>query len=246
DTRRQRRWRRSQPRRDGRRGGAARMTTALELVRRARRRLAAVVALSALLWGVSAALAVVAAAALVRLVVPLPAAVYAALWPLAGLAALASAGVVVWRGRGVRSLERVALWIEERQPELRFALVTAIDPGIGPADVHAALHREAARADVSGLVARAVRRALGRALGAVVVLAVVVFLLEPQGLLRAAGEELVRRAVPEAEAALANRLVHLAARVAPPSYSRLPAATLENPGGISAFIGSRITFAGSG
>src|SRR5690606_456980 len=125
-----RQWRRRWPEPwcHGRRGGAARMTTALELVRRARRRLAAVVALSALLWGVSAALAVVAAAALVRLVVPLPAAVYAALWPLAGLAALASAGVVVWRARGVRSLERVALWIEERQPELRFALVTAIDP----------------------------------------------------------------------------------------------------------------------
>jgi len=222
------------------------MTTALELVRRARRRLAAVVALSALLWGVSAALAVVAAAALVRLVVPLPAAVYAALWPLAGLAALASAGVVVWRGRGVRSLEGVALWIEERQPELRYALVTAIDPGIGPADVHAALHREAARADVSGLVGRAVRRALGRALGAVVVLAVVVFLLEPQGLLRAAGEELVRRAVPEAEAALASRLVHLTARVVPPSYSRLPEAELEEPEGVSALVGSRITFAGSG
>src|SRR5690606_36910304 len=220
--------------------------TALTLVRRARRRLAAAVVLTALLWGVAAALAVVAVAALVQLAVPLPAAVYAALRPLAVSAALAAAGAVLWRARAVRSLERVALWIEERQPELRFALVTAIDPRIAPPHSHAALHAEAERADVSGLVGRASRRALGRALGAVVVLVVVVSLLQPQALLRAAGEELVRRTVPEAEAALANRLARLTARVVPPAYSRLPEATLENPDGISALIGSRITFAGSG
>jgi hypothetical protein len=75
---------------------------------------------------------------------------------------------------------------------------------------------------------------------------VVASLLQPQALLRAAGEELVRRTVPEAEAALANRLARLTARVVPPAYSRLPETTLDDPDGVSALIGSRITFSGSG
>lgn len=222
------------------------MTMALELVRRARRRLAAAVVLAALLWGAAAALAVVAVAAVAQRVAALPAGAYAALWPLAAIAALAAAGAVAWRARTVRSLERVALWIEERQPELRFALVTAIDARIAPAERHAELHAAAERADVSGIVGRAMRRALGRALGAVVALGVVVSLLQPQALLRAAGEELVRRTVPDAEAALANRLAQLTARVTPPAYARLAEETLDEPDAVAALVGSRVEFSGRG
>src|SRR5690606_41380545 len=120
------------------------------------------------------------------------------------------------------------------------------DPRVAPAHSHAALHAEAQRADVSGLVGRATRRALGRALGAVAAFVVVVSVLQPQALLRGAGEELVRRTVPDAEAALANRLARLTAQVVPPAYSRPPEATLENPDGLSAPTRRRTAFGGRG
>ena len=46
------------------------------------------------------------------------------------------AAALLWRDRGVFSLERVALWIEERVPSLEYSLVTAVETG-NPAFVSA-------------------------------------------------------------------------------------------------------------
>ncbi|HEX7120603.1 MAG TPA: hypothetical protein VF212_17555 [Longimicrobiales bacterium] len=218
---------------------------ALDRVRRARRILAATATLAALLRGAAAGMGVVAVAAAADRIAPLPPLVRAALWPLATLAAGGALGALLWRWRAVASVQRVALWIEERQRTLDFALVTAIDPAIAPAERYAALHAHAATADVGGVVGRAARRELGRALAAAAALGAALWLLQPRDLLREAGAELARRtATPPAP--MPNRLASITARVVPPAYSERPDTTLDDPNAIVALVGSRIEFGGVG
>ena len=126
--------------------------TPREKVRRAQLQLAGTVALAAILWAASLAMAVVAVGGAADALLALPAAARAAIVPLAALAAIAAAGTVLWRGRAARSTTRVALWIEEHDPSLRYALVTAIDPEIAPAESHRDLYAIASTADVHGIV----------------------------------------------------------------------------------------------
>jgi hypothetical protein len=78
------------------------------------------------------------------------------------------------------------------------------------------------------------------------VLGAVLAILQPAGLLRAAGEALAHSTVSRPPAPMANRLTALVARVSPPAYSRLPATTMEDPSSVASLIGSRITLAGKG
>ncbi|HWZ58859.1 MAG TPA: DUF4175 family protein [Gemmatimonadaceae bacterium] len=220
--------------------------TTLERVRRARRRLAGTVVVAALLWTAALAVAVVVVAALVNTIAPLPLFARVILIPLAAVAALTAGGVTLWRGRAALSMEHVALWVEEREPRLRYALVTSIDPAIAPAAQHTELHAFAGEADVEGVVRRASRRALGLALIAVVLAGVAIAILRPRELLRAAGRDLARRAGSRPAAPMANRLAKLSARVDAPAYARLPSVTLKEPTSVPALIGSRVAFSGSG
>lgn len=220
--------------------------TPRQRVRRAQRWLAGAVALAALLWGALLAMIVIALAAVADAVLTLPPGARAAIIPLTVLAGLVAAVLVFWRGRAARSVERVALWIEEREPRLQYALVTAIDPAIAPAERHADLHAIADGVDVDGMVRHAWQRALGRAAVGCVALAAMLAILQPRDLLRAAGAALAARTVPRPAPPMANRLRALAAHVVPPAYSRLPAATLEEPSNIASLIGSRVTLVGKG
>src|SRR5690606_14972749 len=114
--------------------------TVYQKVQQARRILLSTAALAALLWGAAAGLATFILAGLIHLAAPLPSEALSALWPTAILVALSVSTIFLRRWRAVRSLERVALWIEERQPELRFTLVTAIDPTIAPEERYPELH----------------------------------------------------------------------------------------------------------
>jgi hypothetical protein len=220
--------------------------TTRERVRRAQRRLVGTVTLAALLWGAALAMAIVSIAAASNALVPLGAIARMMIIPLTALAALAAAGVVLWRGRASRSVERVALWIEERAPELRYALVTAIDDALAPLEQNRALHAAAERTDIDGLVRHAWRRTLGRGALACIVLGSVLAVLGPSDLMRAAEQDLVRRTAPRPAPPMANRLLALSARVVPPAYSRLPAKTIEEPSNVAALIGSRATLEGKG
>jgi hypothetical protein len=221
--------------------------TARELVRRAQRRLAATVLAAAVLWGAVLAMAVISLAAGADAIFALPPALRAALIPLAALAAIAAAMLVLWRGRAARSTSRVALWIEEHDPSLSYALVTAIDPGVPAAARSAELRSIAERADVSGMVGRAGARALGRAALACAILACVLAILQPGELLRTSGAALAHAGISGgASAPLPNRLLDLTARVTPPAYTRLPARVVKDPGSVASLIGSRIALSGSG
>ncbi|HEU4643026.1 MAG TPA: hypothetical protein VFS44_11275 [Gemmatimonadaceae bacterium] len=220
--------------------------TPRERVRRAQQKLAGTVVITALLWGATLAMAVVGLAAVVDDLLGLSPLARATIIPLTVAAALGAAVAVLWRGRAARSLDRVALWIEEREPGLRYALVTAIDPQIAPAAEHAELHAIAGRVDVERIVRRAWGRALGRGVLAFVVLGAALVVLQPRDLLHGAGIALAHRLGDHPPAPMANRLAGFSARVVPPKYSRLPATTLREPSDIAALIGSAITLDGKG
>ncbi|HEU4588184.1 MAG TPA: DUF4175 family protein [Gemmatimonadales bacterium] len=220
--------------------------TPLQRVQRARRRLVVAIALVALCWAATAAMAVLIVATAGNAFATLPAVLRLAVIPAAALAMLVATGMVLWRGRAARSLEEVALWIEDRRPELRFALVTAIDPRVAPVEQHPALHAAAAAADIEDVVNRAWRRSLGWALLGVVLAGLLVAVLDPRALLNAARSELAERVGPKPAAPMANRLASIRAKVVPPAYTRQPATTIDQPNDIAALIGARITVGGSG
>jgi hypothetical protein len=170
-------------------------------VSRVRAALVATIVVAATLWGVAAGV-------------------------LAGplLGALAAA-VVLWRGRHARSIQRVALWIEERAPELQYALVTAVDPRYVATHGHAA-----APVNVNALVLRAVIRTEGVAL-----LALAVAIALP-----ARGRASHHGTVGE----VSNRLAPLSARVTPPAYARMPAREMPEPSTITALAGSQLVLEG--
>lgn len=219
--------------------------SALHRVRRARYTLAGVVVLTALLWAGSVAMSVVIVAAAADLLTPLPSVARGAIIPAALLGGLIAAGAVLWRGRAAQSATRVALWLEEREPRLQFALVTAIDPRVASAAEHAELHAAAGSYDLEALVRRGWTGAVARAVAVVALTAAALALLQPQQLLRAAGSELSRR-IASGPLPMPNRLSPLEAEVTPPSYARLPSETLRDPGAVAALVGSRIVFTGRG
>src|SRR5690606_37528345 len=102
--------------------------TALAFVRRVQLRLAVLLAASTLIWAAAAGAGVLAAFGALAAMARLPPRLGAAVPWLAVLAGTATLAVLAWRSRTVASLQRVALWIEERVPELDYALVTAVDP----------------------------------------------------------------------------------------------------------------------
>ena len=89
--------------------------------------LVAGVALRALAWGGLAGLTLIIGVALADLLVPLAATTRVTLFGVAVIASLITAAALVWRDRGVLSFDRVALWIEERFPNLDFALATSVE-----------------------------------------------------------------------------------------------------------------------
>ena len=143
---------------------------------------------------------------------------------------------VVWRSRAVWSLERAALWVEERDPALQYALVTAVDPRYAG---------WTAPAYKGPLLRRAAVRALWPAVAAVVIAVVVNRTFEIYGD-RLFGGRSDRASAARTTAPVINRLVPLEVRVAPPAYSRLPSQVLTEPSTISGLVGSQIVVRGRG
>src|SRR5262245_40253204 len=101
----------------------------LSRLQRVRDILLAGVAIRALGYGTAVALAVIVSGALVDMAVAISLPVRQATTALAVAAGFVTASFFAWRDRHARSIERVALWVEERDPSLQFALVTAVSSG---------------------------------------------------------------------------------------------------------------------
>lgn len=220
--------------------------TPVQRVRRARMVLAGTVLLAAALWSAAAGMVVVLLIALTS-IVGLSAGA-ALLWPMTIAAALGAVAVVLWRERAVWSIERVALWLEERAPQLKYALVTVVDPryAVGQAATdqgRAALLQAAGRADVEAIVRRSAGRTIAWAAAAFLITGAIVQLLHATERL---GSMSGLRGRGAAAKPLANRLTKLRAEVVPPAYSGLPRHTVSDPTNVSGLYGTKIRFLGDG
>ena len=218
--------------------------TALERVASTRRTLSAAVTIRALLWAGAVAAALLAAAGILDWLVGAPRSVRALALPAAIFLGLAVAAHALWRDRRVRSLALVALWLEERVPELRYALVSAVDA----AHSSPTLEREIAALSWSSAIRRALSHALLPPLLVLAAAATLLFAL-PAGV-RAriseprAGDALLR--APILTAPVRNRLTPLTGEVLPPSYTGERHIVIEEPSSIDALAGGHVILRGRG
>lgn len=225
--------------------------TPIARVRRARAVLLATVASASILWAAALAAAVLLLAAAADLLVPLPVEVRRFVVPAAAAAAVAAALTVAWRGRNARSLGRVALYIEERRPQLQFALATVVEPAVAPSDTaRQALERAIAQVATAGVLRPPVARAIAIPAAALAI-ALGALTAVPDGTLERilsprAGDALLRptRAAPDAP--IPNRLAPIVVHVEPPRYARRDARVLDDPAAVAALVGSRIEVRGKG
>ncbi len=214
--------------------------TARERVTRARTYLAVAVAIAAAAWAVAAALAAGVALVIFARITGEPPPGGVSLLP--AVAALVAGGAMVYRAWPGHSLERVALWVEEHEPSLAFALVTANDPDV-PASP--ALERAAAF-DLSKVVKRPLSKMLVGAGAALAVTAAAAWALTGTDGTRDMLAGRTSAASLRAAAAPDDPLAGIRATITPPAYSRIRASSTDEPSAIAALRGSRITVTGRG
>lgn len=202
---------------------------------------------ASLLWGVVAAALLMVVAGVADWAVELPRSLRVGAVPAAALVGLAVAAATLWRARRAFDTGAVALWIEERVPALRYALVTALEQRTA-GGVLPELERVVARARWRSPVAYTAGRALALPF-ALLLAAIAVYSVLPVGIAARieaprAGDSLRRPS--RGAAAAANRLTPIVATVTPPRYSRRPAVTLEEPTEITALTASGVRLEGRG
>jgi hypothetical protein len=208
--------------------------TARERVVALRRTLTAVLAVRAVALGAAVALAGV----VVTHALALP-------WEVSALLALGGAGVALVlaaRVRPARSLERVALWVEERHPALRYALVTAAADG----PTRSAIEQQALQQPWWDEERQRLLRALGVPVAAFVAAAALA-IWHPVLLSRdAASARSSTRTAPSAARAAADPLASVRVVVTPPAYSGRGATTADDPTSVDALVGSSVVVSGAG
>ena len=189
--------------------------------------------------GAAFGLAVVAGAAAIDAWVGLARDVRMALAPAAFGLALGVALLALWRSRRVFELAGVALWLERRVPDLRYALVTLLE-GSGAA-LRDALEAAVAATTWRTALVRAAGRALTRPLVPLGAAALLVFVM-PAGAVRRVtapgpGDALDRPGI-------ADPLAPLVVTVRPPPYTRLRDTVLDDPVAVTALVGATLTIQG--
>ncbi len=155
--------------------------------------------------------------------------------------------ISLWRARRTFRLESVALWIEERRPALRFALVTALEPGVAGASLpdlervvsDARWGMPAVRAALFAIVRPALLLGAALVLRAALPPAVMARIEAPR-----VGDSLENPR--SATVAGTSRLSPLVATVTPPAYTGRKPVTLEEPSSISALASSGVRLEGRG
>lgn len=211
--------------------------TAAQQVRRAQAVLAVSTALVALAWGACGGAAVLVVAGAADLWIGLGRTVRTVIPAAAYVAGIVVLGASLWRYRRVLSPQAVALWIEERRPELGFALVTALDPSISRRPVLPSVDF------VGTALARGLRAIGPPALTLVLSIAALGALPEPvmRRVVTAKPGDVLDR--PRAEA---SPLADIVTTVEPPAYTGLPPFVQENPTVVRALVGSAVIVEGIG
>ncbi|MFN2397414.1 MAG: hypothetical protein ABR543_02035 [Gemmatimonadaceae bacterium] len=228
--------------------------TLLKRLRATRAIIMLAVFVGALMWGLSITLLMLGTAATVDIISGFPRAARHMALPLAIVTGILVGAGVAWRGRNARRMSAVALWIEERLPSLRYALVTWAEAhresGMGNRESEQRRRLEKVVASVSWKrpVARAVTRTVVIP-AAVLILASVWLLSLPQGAVARvrvprAGDSIERPV--RSVAGRINRLVPLVATVVPPAYTGETRRVLDDPVSVSGLTGSAVTLEGRG
>lgn len=218
--------------------------TAFERVQRTQRALSVIVGSGAVFWGAAAVFGTLIVGTLLTAVIAMPPVSGLIIWILAGLIGLGTLAYMLYRGRFAWSSSRVALWIEEQAPELRYALVTAIDPryaeSMGPV-----MEPVVSKIDTGPFVRRAAVHSLLPGLGALIVTALIFGFMPTRikGMINAGSIFNIKAPEPTV---MGNRLIPLDAKLTPPGYSNLPEQNMKEPSTISGLMGSRVVIMGDG
>lgn len=147
---------------------------------------------------------------------------------------------LLWRSRRVLSLPRIALWVEEQVPAMKYGFVTAVDT---KATVQSPLGQFVREHDAAGATARASVRAFVRPGIGFAFAALLFGMVSSPAFLPSLSREIgdVRRRTISAA-----RLSPLRVTLEPPAYSRRPAAELTDPVAITGLPGSVVTVEGPG
>ena len=218
--------------------------TAADRVRGARRLLGGGAIARALAWGFAVTCTLLALIAVGSMISP--AVEFDRGWSrvVAVLAGVLVALTLLWRARHLASSQQVALWIEERVPELQYALVTALEQR---GSTHArGLDSHVARYDVAGVARRALRRAVLPAFAAAVLAVALLYVTSARAATGASLRVGAPGSRPNESAARASRIASLDVRVTPPRYSGASPFTLDDPSSVRALVGSSVTVRGRG
>ncbi len=214
--------------------------TARQRIARARTYLAISVAAAAAGWGAAAALATGILLVLVGRATG--AEMPAGLSLLPAVAGFLSAGFLVLRAWPGRSLQRVALWVEEHEPSLDYSLVTASDVSVRPSP---SLEHAAAAFDLRVLRRPLSRLILGAAAALALTAAAAWAVAGPGGAKAMLAGRAPQASLAGADASI-DPLKEIRATIAPPAYARIRASTIDEPSTITGLPGSRITVTGRG
>jgi hypothetical protein len=218
--------------------------TAVERVRRTRLILGAAALTQSFAWGLAAALTAVALISFSSLAIPRlrnDASLYDAIALVIGAAV---AAVILWRSRHFVSTSRVALWIEERIPELHYSLVTAMEQGESP--FAEGMERAVARQDVGGVTLAALRRGWIAAAAALVAALLLLYVSPSAAFGRGGGFSRLGRFGSTSSVSAGSRLDDVQVLVTPPAYAGGRTTTLDDPSSIAALTGSSIAIRGKG
>ena len=217
--------------------------TAVDRVKKTQRSLSVVMGGGALLWAAAGFFALLIIAALLNATVPMSPIVRGILPLIAAVGSVAILAWLAWRGRFAWSFDRVALWIEERAPELRYALVTAIDPRYqttaGPL-----FDPIVARVDTGRFVRKAATTNMLPALVALAITATAYAMIPST--LKPSFNPSALTGGPAVPAIVGNRLTPLSGSVTPPAYANLRSTALSEPSTISSLQGSHVMLTGLG
>jgi hypothetical protein len=212
---------------------------------RARAALLVAAATRALLLGAAVALLPIAAVALLDWGIALPRTMRAYVAPAALLAGLAAFAAALWRSRSTLAIGQVALWLENRLPELRYALVTLADQRTAATPHAAALEASAGSAPLERAVARGVIRSLAAPLLVLAAAAAALALLPGHAVSRVVAPrpgDLLDGTAARTDGA--SPLAPLAATITPPAYAGTRPFGLDDPAQIAALTGSTVRLRG--
>jgi hypothetical protein len=157
--------------------------------------------------------------------------------------ALLFAGAALWRARRVWRREAVALWLEERAPSLRYALVTAAGSPSGASVPE--LEQQVAATALGWPAAREAARWIAVPAVAYAVVYLWAGALPERSFGRGGfGSGVEPGGAPAASAA--SRLAPLKATVSPPAYSALATRTFDEPSSIPGLVASSVLLEGRG